>query len=395
LLCGITALSYAELASMFPRAGAEYEYTRQVFPAWASFLVGWTMVVGLMVAAGAIALGFARYLQYFVDVPARVGAIGLLAVEVAFAVGGLRRSARLTVALSSLQVAALVAVVVIGAPHLADAHPLAMASPGGVLGGAALVFFAFIGFDEVITLAEETTNPTKVIPLSLLAALGISTLLYVTVSLAAVAVLGPHALAASPRPIADVVAHVLPGRAEGTVAVVALLTTINTSLLALTAASRLVFGMADSGALPARLATVREAGAVPAAAVLCAGVAAIGFAAIGDLSTIASVTDFAVYVVFLAVNTTVVVLRFRTPDARRPFRSPGSIRGVPVFPVLGFVATLVMIPHLGKAPIGLGAVLLATGLGVYGLLEARRARANPAGVAGQDRVSRGWLRRNA
>ena len=190
--------------------------------------------------------------------------------------------------------------------------------------------------------------------------------------------LGPHALAASQRPIADVVAHVMPGRAEGIVAAVALLTTINTSLLALTAASRLLYGMADTGALPKRLARVGGGNDAPVAAIACAGFAAIGFAAIGNLSTVAALTDFAVYVVFLAVNATVVLLRRRRPDAPRPFRSPGTVFGVPVFPVLGFVATVVMIPHLGKTPLGLGVVLVVVGLGVYWVLgTGGRFRENP------------------
>lgn len=376
-LCALTGLSYAELASMFPNAGAEYDYTRRVFPERWAFLVGWTMVVGLMVAAAAIAVGFAHYLQYFVDVPLVGAAVALLLFDTVVALSGIHRSARLTLALCALQVAGLLLVVAIGATHLGSHSVVSDASVSGIWGGAALVFFAFIGFDEVITLAEETRNPTKVIPKALLAALGISTLLYVAVAVAAVSVIGAHALADSSRPLADVMGHVLGGRAESLVAVIALITTTNTSLLALTAASRLTYGMADTGALPSSVATLTRHTTVPVVAIVIAAAGAIGFALVGDLTLIASVTNFAVYVVFLAVNAAVIVLRRTAPDTPRPFRSPGSIRGVPVFPVLGSVAALAMVPQLETSSLWLGVALLAAGLAAYRLLGRARVAVAP------------------
>ena len=370
-LCALTGLSYAELASMFPNAGAEYDYTRRVFPERWAFLVGWTMVVGLMVAAAAIAVGFAHYLEHFIDVPLVGAAVALLVFDAVVALTGIHRSARLTLALCVLQVAGLLLIVAIGAPHLGTHSVVSGASVSGIVGGAALVFFAFIGFDEVITLAEETRNPTRVIPRALLAALGISTVLYVAVAVAAVSVIGAGALGGSSRPLADVMAHVLGGRAESLVAVIALVTTTNTSLLALTAASRLTYGMADTGALPARAATLTRHTRVPGVAIVVAAAGAIGFACIGDLTLIASVTDFAVYVVFLAVNAAVIVLRRTAPDASRPFRSPWAIRRVPVLAVLGSVAALAMLPQLEVSSLWLGAGLLAAGLVAYELLGHR------------------------
>lgn len=373
-LCGLTGLSYAELASMFPSAGAEYDYTRRVFPARWAFLVGWTMTVGLMVAAAAIAVGFAHYLQYFVDVPLVAAAVALLVFDAMVASSGIGRSARLTLALSALQVAGLCFVIVIGASHVGDRSVLSDATVGGVVGAAALVFFAFIGFDEVITLAEETRNPTRVIPRALFAALGISALLYMAVAITAVSVIGAAALAESNRPLADVMAHVLGGNAQGAVAAIALLTTTNTSLLALTAASRLTYGMADAGALPTGVRRVSRRTGAPTAGILIAVVGAVSFALIGDLTFVASVTDFAVYAVFLAVNASVVVLRRTAPDVARPFRIPGSIRGVPVIPVAGSVAALAMVPQLEVRSLWLGAVLLVSGLLVHAALDRSSSR---------------------
>src|SRR4030095_6068573 len=129
---------------------------------------------------------------------------------------------------------------------------------GGVIGASALVFFAFIGFDEVITLAEETRDPTRTVPRALLLALGLSATLYVAVAIAAVSVLGAPALAASPRPLADVMGHVLGDRGATGGAANALGAATTTTLLALTAASRVLYGMARAGALPPALAAIHR-----------------------------------------------------------------------------------------------------------------------------------------
>ena len=155
ILCGLTGLSYAELASMFPRAGAEYEYTRQAFPASVAFVVGWAMTSGLVIAAAAIALGFARYLQAFVDIDTRVGAWMLLALVTVVALGGIRRSSWVVLILSAVQVGGLLFVTVIGMGHLGETDLLHGRGASGVVGAAALVFFAFIGFDEVIRSEER------------------------------------------------------------------------------------------------------------------------------------------------------------------------------------------------------------------------------------------------
>jgi len=360
VLCGLTGLSYAELASMFPKAGAEYEYTRQVAPEPVAFVVGWTMVIGLVIAAATIALGFARYLRAFVDVPERVGAWGLLAIVTLVSLAGIRRASWLVLALGAVQVGGLVAVIAVGAGHLGKADIMSGNGAEGVVGAAALVFFAFIGFDEVITLAEETRNPRRTVPRALLLALGLSAALYALVSIAAVNVLSPSELGRSQRPLADVMTHVAGSGGVRAMAVVALLTTTNTTLLAVTAASRLTFGMAERGSVPSKLGAVNRRRA-PWVAVLAVVAVAAAFVVVGDLTVIAGATDVAVYIVFLAVNTVVVILRIRRPEAERPFRIAGSIGRVPVVPVVATAATLVMIPQLDAASLALGAALVGAG----------------------------------
>lgn len=367
-LSALTGLSYAELASMFPKAGAEFEYARHAFPGWVAFVVGWIMFAGLIVAAAAVALGFGLYLGRFVETSPRVGGLALLGVVGVVAWSGIRRSARLTMALSIVQVGGLLYVITIGVPHVGEVDLLSgTRGAGGVLAASALVFFAFIGFDEVITLAEETRDASRTVPRALLLALGISTALYVGVAIAAVSVLGAHELAASPRPLADVIDHALGGGGADLLAVVALIATTNTTLLCITATSRLQYGMASARALPVPFTRLGRRSRAPRLAILVSVLVAGGFVLIGDLTLIASVTDLAVYLVFIAVNVAVVVLRFRIPDQPRPFRSPIAVGRVPLLPLAGLAAVLVMIPALSWQALVLGAVLCVLGLAGYRL----------------------------
>jgi basic amino acid/polyamine antiporter, APA family len=369
VLSALTGLSYAELSSMFPSAAGEYEYTRHAMPEWIAFVVGWTMIVGLVVAAATVSIGFARYLGYFIDVTPRTASVGLFAAVSGMAMIGVKQSARLTVGLSAVQVGGLVLVAAIGLPHIGDVNLFSGAGVGGVVGAAALVFFAFIGFDEVITLGEETRDPTRTVPRALLFALGLSTLLYVAVAIAAVGVLGAEELAASPRPLADVMAHVLGDRGATVVAAIAIMTTMNTTLLALTAASRVMYGMAKAGALPGSLALVHRTRRTPMRAIAAVALVAAAFAISGDFTVIAAVTDFAVYVVFLAVNGTVIILRRSHSEMPRPFAVAWAIRGVPVLPVLGLGSVALMMTQLEPAAIGVGMAACGAGLAAGWLLR--------------------------
>ncbi len=372
VLSALTGLSYAELSSMFPSAAGEYEYTRRAMPEWVAFVVGWTMIMGLVVAAATVSIGFARYAGYFLDIDARATALGLLTVVSTIAMVGVKHSARLTVALSAVQVGGLVLVIAIGVPHVGDVDLLSGHGVGGVLGAAALVFFAFIGFDEVITLAEETRDPTRTVPRALLLALGLSTGLYIAVAVAAVSVLGADTLAASPRPLADVMAHVLGDRGATVVAAIAVMTTTNTTLLVVTAASRVMYGMAKAGAMPRSFAFVHQRRRTPIRAIVAVALVAGTFALFGDFAVVAAVTDFAVYVVFLAVNGTVILLRRTRPELPRPFAVAGTVGGIPVLPVLGLGSVAFMMTQLEPLAIGLGVLLCATGLAAGWLMRAQR-----------------------
>jgi APA family basic amino acid/polyamine antiporter len=353
---------------MYPSAGVEYEWSSRAFNRLAGFLAGWMMAVAYIIAAAAVSLGFAQYLQHFLGLDERFAALILLSVLTAIVISGVQRSIWLSVLLATLQLGGLLLVIATGAPHIGDQPLLEGASFAGVMSGAALVFFAFIGFDDIATLSEETHEAATVIPRALLLTLVISASLYMLVGISAVSIVDVEALAASERPLALVMEHDLGARAGDVVAWIALASTANTPLLFLTAASRLFFAMGRERALPPVLATVGRRGAAPwVAALLTLGIAGV-FVLPGDLSLVASVTDFAVYCTFLSVNLSVIALRFRARAATRPFCVPLSVGSIPVLPILGTASVLAMVAFLDPAAWALGLGALVVGAGAFALI---------------------------
>lgn len=368
LLSAITAFSYMELASMFPSAGSEHEFARQVFPRWVSFTAGWAMTLALIVAAPTVALGFARYLQIFIDIDVRAGALGLLLLVSFIAVSGMKRASWLVIALSTVQVGGLILVIILGADHVGEVNLLQGNGLSGVIAGSALIFFAFIGFDEVITLSEETIDAHRTVPRALLLALAISTLLYVLVAVVSVSVLGADQLALSQQPLTDVMQDAVGGVAVEIVAVIALVTTLNTTLLVVTASSRMMFGMASKGDLPQWFQTLRNRKS-PRNSVVATLIVACSLLFVGDIHQLAASTDALIYLMFLLVNVIVIMLRIKRPNDSRPFRIPGDIGKVPLLPIFGIGVTLLMASQLDLRSVILAAVLTAAGPVLFGVVR--------------------------
>lgn len=363
-LCALTAFSYMELTSMFPRAGSEQEYARQVFPGWVSFATGWSMTMALIIASGAVALGFSNYLNVFFDINTKVAALLLLGLVYVLALSGMQHARWVIIALSTIQIIGLLIVIVIGAPRIGDVNLLEGNGVTGLFGGAAVIFFAYIGFDEVITLAEETHDPRRTVPRALLLALVISTVLYVMVAIVAVSVLGPSLLAVSQQPLTDVMRETWGNSAVQVVAAIALATTANTTLLATTAASRMMYSMSETGLLPKRLGAVHNMHSPRLAIGVAVSISAI-VSLSGGIEVLAEATNALIYVMFLMVNTVVIILRKQRPNAHRPFRIWGSIGWLPVVPVTGFVATLALSSQLERAPLLVAFGFIAAGIAVY------------------------------
>jgi APA family basic amino acid/polyamine antiporter len=363
-LCALTAFSYMELSSMFPKAGSEHEFARQAFPRWIAATVGWSMAIALVVASATVALGFARYLQEFVQVDNRWAAIAVIALMSVVSTLGMERAVWVIVGLGLIEVGGLVWVCVVGLPFIGDVDLVDQPNLGGVFNGAALVFFAFIGFDEVITLAEETRDSHKTVPRALLLSLAISTVLYVSVAIVATSVLGVEALSNSTKPLADLIL-ITNGRAAATaMALVALISTASTVLLALTSASRMLYGTARAGDLPSRFSVVYKR-RVPLFSLVVSAVAAMLLVLLGDISLLASATDVIIYAMFIVVNLVVLILRQTKPELHRPFAVKGHVRGVPVLPILGLVATLSMAIHIDLKAAMLAGLIMLLGSAIH------------------------------
>ncbi len=162
-------------------------------------------------------------------------------------------------------------------------------------------------------------------------------------------------------------------------AAIAIAATTNTTLLALTAASRNLYGMSRSGSLPAPLATLHRRTRAPWLAALLGLAVAAAFGLTADVGLAAAVTDFAVYAIFIVVNVSVIVLRRTKPDARRTVTVPGSVRGVPIVPILAIGTVLVMLTRLEPDAWLLGGIALASGAAAWALLGLTRALPTAAG----------------
>lgn len=383
VLSMLTALSYAELVSMFPSSGGEFEFTRRAFNPALGFIAGWSMVAAYMVGAAAVSVGFTHYLRWFVDVDTRLAAALLLGALTLVVMSGMQRAIWVTVALSVCQVGGLLLVVIAGIPSIGTQSLIEGSTLGGIAGGAALIFFAFIGFDDITTLSDDTENPGYVMPRALLLTLAISAVFYVAVAIAAVSAVGAEGVAHAEQPLALVLQRNWGDNAGSLLAVMALAATTNTTLLLLTAASRMLYGMARGGALPARLGRISERGGAPVYAAAVTFAVALPFALSASIGVVAGATDVLVYVTFISVNASVIALRVRQPERARGFAIPFAVRGVPVTAVLGLVTIAGVAVFLAPASLLLGLVIVGAGVVV---MAVQRWFNGPA--AGTDGASR-------
>lgn len=347
VLAAATGLSYAELASMFPHAGGTATFARQAFGSRPGFLVGWLLEVMAVVAAAAVAIGFGSYAHTMFGVAPTVAAVGLLLVAGGIAWLGVRETVAVTVTLTLVEATGLLLVIAVGMPHVGT-HPLNETATGigGVLAGASLVFFAYTGFEQIVTLSDETRDPTRTIPRAMLLAIVLSTGLYMAVSVVAVSVVPWQELAVSPAPLGDVMRGAGRARLADGIVLIALFATANTVLLLLATGARLAWGMARQGLLPPPFLHVDRRRQTPSLAVAAVTVASIAFAVSVDMGRVAQLSNFTLFAAFMVVNAAVLRLRIVAPDHQRPFRIGGTWRGLPITAVFGLVVAAVLLVRL-------------------------------------------------
>jgi APA family basic amino acid/polyamine antiporter len=338
-----TGLSYAELSSMFPKAAAEYHYTKKAFGFETfSFVIGWILVIGTVIAASTVALGFAGYFVNLFGGDKTVVAGALIVVMSALNYVGIRESARFNNIASVIEAGGLLLVVAVWflvPPEMpGDIFEMPATGIAGVMGAIGVIFFAYIGFENIANLAEEVKDSRRNIPIALIVSLLISTVLYIIVSMAAVAEVGSEALSASDAPLTMVVTRGL-GEYASILSIIALFATGNTVLIFLIAASRILYGMSKANSLPAFLSKTDLHG-TPMFAILAAGLVALLISFSGDIKTVAQLTDLGVFIAYAAVNAALIAIAGK--KLKRAFTSP-RLAGIPILAWLGVASSLFML----------------------------------------------------
>lgn len=368
LLAALTAGSYAELVTKYPRAGGAALYAKQAFRSpLVAFLVAFAVMASGVTSASALARAFGGdYLAEFVSVPVVVAALAFIAVVAVINYVGILISVRLNVALTLAELGGLVLVVIVGVAALSSGE----GDPGralefkegtapilAVLAGAALAFYALIGFEDSVNIAEETTNPERSYPLALFAGLAAAGAIYLVVTVVASMAVPTEQLETSSGALLEVVQIgplAVPTKVFSAIGLMAL---ANGALINMIMASRLLYGMAEEGVLVSPFARLSPR-KTPIVAIAFTTAIAAGLIATGDLGALADTTVLLLLCVFIAVNVAALILR-REPVDHAHFRIP------PAVPVLGIAAcALVMTQVEGETWLRAGA-LLGLGLALW------------------------------
>ncbi len=434
-VCAVAALCYSELASMVPVSGSAYTYTYAVIGELLAWMVGWALILEYAVAASAVSVGWSGYFMGLLkswtgfELPVAlqagpvwsldgvlpvadvsVGVINVPAIVVALSVTwllmiGTRESAIFNAVLVAVKVTALTMFVALTLPvmdreHFAPFTPNGWFGPAGttglgVVGAAASIFFAYVGFDAVSTAAEETKNPQRNVPIGLIGSLMICTVFYLLVAAGAIGAIGaqPTELGVQPgspqfvkdcaalaaqgsEPLVcskEALAHVLrainytwAGDLIGLAANLALPSVV---LMMLFGQTRIFFVMARDGLLPEKLATVHPRWKTPHIVTLITGVCVAVAAALLPVGQLADISNSGTLFAFLMVSVAVLVLRLRDPGRVRPFRTPLVWIIAPAAAV-GCVALYVNLPVEAMLVLPLWGVV---GLGVYFLYGFRKS----------------------
>lgn len=369
-VAAFTGLSYAELSSMFPKAGAEYVYTEKAFGKRAAFLVGWLVIASGVIAAATVALGFGGYFGALFNIDIIPAAIGIVIVSSIINFIGVKQSAEIGVLFTLIESAGLVLIILIGLPYFGSVNyfenPFGIA---GVLKAAVLIFFAYIGFEEITRLSEETKTPRKIIPKALIGAIIISTIVYILVSVSAVSIINWNDLGKSNAPIADVASKAFGGGAFLLFSVIALFATSNTVLLMLLATSRIAYGMAKDSPLPDALGKIHSRTRTPWVAILTVMVFSILLILPGRIEVVANATDFIIFTIFAAINGAVIWLRYKEPKTRREFKVPGNVNNFPVLSALGILISALMLTNFSTTVTLIGIGVIVFGILVYTPME--------------------------
>lgn len=349
LIAAFTGLCYAELSSIFKKDSGEYDYAEISLGKSVAYLVGLLLFLEGVISAAAVALGFGGYIGTILNINLLMASLALIVLMSFINYLGIKESTTLNVIFTIIESIGLLIIIGIGLSHLGSVDYFEMPNGfSGVLQGTALVFFAFIGFESIVKLTEETKHANRIIPKAVLLSLLFSSIIYVLVALSAVSIMSATDLAASKAPLADVAASSFGPIAFLVIAIIALFSTSNTVLMILVTTSRFVYGMAKENPIGKKLASIDAKTKTPWLAIIFVGVVTLIFSIIGDLTIVASLANLSIFLVFGIVNLATIYLRYKKPNAKRSFMVPINIGRFPVLALFGVLSSLFMIFYVLK-----------------------------------------------
>jgi basic amino acid/polyamine antiporter, APA family len=337
ITAAFTAFSYMELAGRYPVSASISVYLHNAFgKRWISVLVGLAMVAGGVASAAALAQGFAGYLSSFVAIPTSIVSVGLLLVLGVITIKGIGESAKTAAILTMVEVAGLLIIIWFGREAFGSLQTssLFVVDPavgvGGVIAGGFLAFYAFIGFEDMVNVAEETKNPQRTMPLAILFALVTSTVLYILVVIVATALVSPAELAGSSAPLTLVLNRSGVDQAQF-LSVIGLIATVNGVIVQIIMGSRILYGLAKQGWLPGSLSSVHGKYHTPVTATLLVLGAMVVGTLLLPLVSLAQLTSLLVLSIFMLVNASLIVIK------RRNQKHQGYITVPSLVPYMGAV----------------------------------------------------------
>jgi amino acid transporter len=329
ILAGLTGLSYAELSARFPEAAGAAVYVKEAFGSDAlSRLIGFLVVLVGVFLSASLARGAVGYIERFLDVPELPTALAMVAVFTLIACLGVVHSVRFAALMTVIEIAGLIIVIAAGVPTLGrlpallpEMLPLEAAAWTGIWAGAFLAFFAFLGFEDIVNMAEETHAAERTLPTAIIITIVLTTLIYGAVALVAVSAVPMERLAGSRAPL-ELITEGASWVPPGTLSVIALIAVPNGILITLIMLARILYGMARRGWLPRALAHVNPLTRTPLRTTLLVGAVVLGFTAGIEFIGLVTLTSAVNLVVFTVVNLALWKLQREGGGRRLPIQVP-------------------------------------------------------------------------
>jgi APA family basic amino acid/polyamine antiporter len=382
--CGFAALCYAEFASVVPVAGSIYTYSYATLGELVAWMIGWDLMLEYGLATSAVSVGWSGYFQsllggFGIHLPAALtaapGAVPgvetyinlpafvIMMLLTAMLSWGVRESARLNGVMVAIKIVVVLLFIAVGIGHVQPANwqPYMPFGMNGVMSAAALVFFAFIGFDAVTSAAEEVKRPERDLPIGIIGSLAVCTVLYVLVAAIMTGIVPFQQFAGVDHPVSLALQVANENWVAGFVDLGAILGMTTVILVMTYGQTRIIFAMSRDGLLPARLSKVHPRFGTPFFATWVVGIVFGLIAAVVPLNVLAELINIGTLAAFCLVAVAVVVLRRKRPELHRAFRCPW----VPVVPVLAVLFCVVLMTFLSKTTWIAFGVWLALGLMVY------------------------------